>query len=163
MPSGSSVIQSGVVTPGHIAAWATDGVIEDSGLTFSNTYGMLSVSELANFNSANTDTTLVISLPAGYTRYRISTILISGASAAINSATCGVFTAAAGSGVAVVAGSTAVAVNTSAADTSGNMQQLTIANQTTIAFNDAALFFRVQTANGAPGTASVTVNYEPLP
>jgi hypothetical protein len=36
----NGVLQSGVVTPGHLTAWATDGVIEDSGVTFTNTYGM---------------------------------------------------------------------------------------------------------------------------
>lgn len=37
----NSVLQTGQVTPGHLASFATDGVIQDAGVTFTNTYGML--------------------------------------------------------------------------------------------------------------------------
>lgn len=160
----TSVEQSGLVTPGHLTSWTTDGVLQDAGVTFSNSFGLMAYTKSAiNFNAANTDNPLLVNLPAGYTRYKIRDILISNASATLTTATCGVFTQAAGAGVAVVAGSTAVTVNTAGTDTNNNMQSLTIANQATMALSDTTLFFRTQIAQGSAATADVTIFYQPLP
>src|SRR5215472_882570 len=93
MPTGSPVLQSGSVTPGHLASWTTDG----------NVLGI-------NFNASNSDTPIPILLPAGYSRYRIEQIIISGPTAALNTATCGVFTATGGGGTAVVTSGTGVTI-----------------------------------------------------
>lgn len=160
----TSIQQSGNVTPGHLAAWTTTGVLEDAGVTFQNTYGKFQVTALdINFNAANTDTPININLPAGFTRYRIEQILLSGASASLSTATCGVFTAAAAGGTQVVGTGTAITVTSSSADTNNNMQSFTIIDQNTLAWNDPTLYFRVQTAQGSPATGNVSIGYQPLP
>lgn len=164
MPSGGSVVQSGQVTPTHLASWTTDGVLQDSGVTFTNTYGMFSSAVLQiNFNSANTDNPIPINLPPGYTRYRVHQILLAGATASISTATCGVFTGQGGAGTAVVTSGTAITVTQTAGDTNNNMQSLTINDQNTMALIDTTLYFRVQTAQGGAALANVIIFYQPLP
>ena len=161
----SGVEQSGTnITPSHLTAWVTTGVIGDAGFSYANTYGRLQVSAPGlNFNAANTDNPINIALPAGFTRYRIALIIISGASAAINMATCGVFTAQSAGGTAVVTTGTAITVTATAGDTNNNMQSLPVNDQNTMFFIDATLYFRVQTAEGSSATANVNIFYEPLP
>lgn len=159
-----SVQQSGQVTPTHLASWTTDGVIQDSGVTFTNTYGeFVTHVQQINFNATNTDNPIPINLPAGYTRYRPTLILISGASASLSTATCGMFTQQAAAGTQVVASGTAITVTQTAVDTVNNMQSLTIANQNTMSLIDTTLYFRVQTPQGSAALGNVSVFYKPLP
>lgn len=160
----AGILQSGQVTPGHLAAWTTDGVLQDAGVTFLNTYGLFVSTMLGvNFNNANTDNAINVNLPAGYTRYRIDRIVISGASGTLTTATVGVFTEAAALGTAIVASGSAVTVSTASSDTNNNMQSLTIVDQNTLAWIDTPVFFRVQTPQGSPALATVTCFYQPLP
>jgi hypothetical protein len=164
MPTGSPILQSGTVTPGHLVAFVTDGVAGDAGVALPNLNAMLSVVvKNVNFNLGNTDNPISIGLPANFLRYRIHDIIISGASASCSLATCGVFTQAGGLGTAIVAGGTAVTVSSTVPDAPNTMQVLTIINQNIVAFVDSVIYFRVQGAQGTPATANVTVNYEPLP
>jgi hypothetical protein len=164
MATGSPALQSGTVTPAHLAVWVTDGVIGDAGASLFNTFGVFSSVILGvNFNSASSDNPIPINLPIGYSRYRIHDILISGASANCSSATCGVFTQPGGGGVQVVTNNTAVTVSSTVPDANNTMQALSINNQNIVAFVDTVLFFRINNAQGTPATANVTVNYEPLP
>lgn len=159
-----SIEQSGNITPGHLTSWTTDGVVQDAGVTFTNTYGLFAYSKTGiNFNAANTDNTLLVNLPAGYTRYRIHSILLSHASATLTTATCGVFTQVSGAGTQVVATGTAVTVSAAADDTNNNMQSFTIVDQDTRSLIDTTLFFRTQTAEGSAATGDVTIFYQPLP
>jgi hypothetical protein len=156
--------QSGRITPGHLAAWVTDNVLADAGVQFNNAYGkFVSTVQNVNFNAGNTDTVIPINLPLGYTRYRVEQIFISGASASIATATCGVFTAAGAGGVSIVTAGTAITVNQTGSDVPNNMQSLPVNNSLTQYFIDGVLYFRVGTAQGAPATASVSVYYQPLP
>ena len=158
------ILQSGQVTPSHLAAWVTDGVIGDAGASIPNLYGMLASVVLGiNFNSANTDNPIPINLPAGFTRYRVHQIIIFGATASLTTATCGVFTQEGASGLGVVATGTAITVSQTAGDTNNNMQSLTIVDQNTLALIDTVLFFRVQTAQGQSALGNVAVFYQPLP
>lgn len=158
------MLQSGTVTPGHLASWTTDGIVQDSGVTFTNTYGMFSIAVLQiNFNLTNADNVIPINLPPNYTRYRLHQIIIAGATASISTATCGVFTAAAAGGTAIVTSGTSITVTQTAGDTNNNMQALTINNQNTMALIDAVLYFRVQTPQGSAALANVIVFYQPLP
>ena len=164
MGTGSPILQSGTVTPGHLVSFVTDGVAGDAGVAVPNLSGILSaVVTNVNFNSANTDNPISINLPSGFLRYRIHDILISGATASCVSATVGVFTQAGGLGTAVVSGSTPVTVSSTVPDAINTMQSLTVVNQNTVAFVDSTLYFRVQNAQGTAATANVTINYEPLP
>lgn len=162
--NGANVQQSGVVTRNHLASWTADGIIQDSGMALSNTFAeFASTLQGINFNSTNTDYPIPINLPANYTRYRIVQAIISGASANLSSATCGLFTAASAGGVAVVTSGTAVTVTQTLADTNNNMQALTINDQNTMSLSDGTLYFRVQTAAGLSAVATVTIIYQPLP
>ena len=123
-----------------------------------------------NFGSGNTDTAFVFpSPPTGYTRYSLRAAVISSPSATLASATCGIFTATAAGGVALVASGTAVTITTAADSTANNFQALTPVNVNTMTNLFSALgtantiYFRVQTAAGAANTASVTMQIEWLP
>jgi hypothetical protein len=160
----NGVLQTGQVTPGHLCAWVTDGVIGDSGVTFTNTYGMFSIAITAiNFNLANNDNAIPINLPVGYTRYRIHQILLSGATASLTTATCGVFTEEGAAGVPVVTSGTAITVSQFTTDTNGNMQSFSINDQNTMALSDTVLYFRTQVAQGSAAFGNVTIFYQPLP
>lgn len=158
------ILQSGQVTPQHLASFVTDGVIGDAGVTFNNTLGLFRSDVLGiNFNATSTDFPISINLPVGYTKYRIDRILISGASGTLTTATCSVYTQAAAAGVNIVASATGITITTSLSDTVNNMQSLTVVAQNTTAFVDTTIYFRVQTAQGVIATGNVSVFYEPLP
>ena len=40
MPSGGNIIQSGGVTPSHLASWTADGILQDAGVPISSVYGL---------------------------------------------------------------------------------------------------------------------------
>lgn len=158
------VIQSGLVTPSHLVSWTTDGVVQDAGITFLNTYGMFATQLLSvNFNAANTDNVLPVNLPAGYTRYLINLVMLSGATASLSTATCGLFTATGGGGTAVIASNTAITVTSSGIDQNNNLMIFTVTNINTQAWSDTTLFFRVQTPQGNAAFGNVTLLYNPLP
>lgn len=160
----NQVLQSGQVTPTHLASWTTDGVIQDSGVTIGNTYGELRSDVLGiNFNATNQDTPIPINLPAGFTRWHILRVAISGASGTLTTATCGVFTQAGASGVAIVTSGSSITVNTNLADTNNNAQFLATNNANTLVYSDTTIYFRVQNPQGMAATANVSVFYEPLP
>lgn len=118
-----------------------------------------------NFNSANSDNEIALSLPSGFTRFVVNQIRISGASQTLTTATCSVWTAAGGTGTAIVASGTAITVSTASEGTANNTQNLTVATSTS-SFRLAdvpSLYFRVQTAQGAAATANVTVVIIPVP
>ena len=164
MTTGNPVLQSGFVTPGHLAAWTTDGVVQDAGFALATMLGKLASGITGiNFNSANTDNPIPILLPTGYTRYRVEQIIVSGATASLTSATCGVFTASGAGGVAVVTSTTALTISSTSADTNNNAQSLSINDQNTMVLSDGALFFRVQSAEGVSAQANVMIFYQPLP
>ena len=158
------VQQSGLVTPTHLATWTTDGVLQDGGVPIPALSAILgSGVQQINFNSANTDTPISIGLPSGYTRYRVDKILISGATASLATATCGVFTQANAAGTQVVTSGTTITVTASTSDTNNNMQALSINNQDTMSLIDPVLYFRVQNAQGSAALGNIMVLYEPLP
>lgn len=158
------VIQSGNVTPGHLVSWTSEGIIQDAGIVFYNTYGMFVSTVLEiNFNSGSTDNPIPINLPIGYTRYRIHQILLSGATASLSTATCGVFTATGGGGTAVVTTGTAITVTQTAGDTNANMQSFSIVDQNTMFLIDPVLYYRVQNPQGSPALGNVSCFYQPLP
>jgi hypothetical protein len=160
----NQVLQSGQVTPAHIATWTTDGVIQDGGVAIPNINSELVSTVLGiNFNATNTDFPIPINLPAGFTRWRCRLAIITGASGTLTTATCGLFTQAAAAGFPIISTGTAITVNTNLADTNNNSQTFTPNDINTIVFNDTTVFFRVQTPQGNAATANVSVFYEPLP
>lgn len=116
-----------------------------------------------NFNAGNTDTAIPITLPSGFTRYRVVGVVIDGASQTLTTATCGLFTAAGAGGVAIVASGSAITVSTASENTNNNQMVLALVNSNTTSFNAATLYFRVQTPQGAAATANVVVQVQALP
>lgn len=118
-----------------------------------------------DFNTANTDYAITIKLPAGYTRYRLASasIVNTGTTASLTTATFGIFTDVAAGGTAIVASGTALSPLTSnAAQTAGALFLATIATASTMYFTDTTLFFRTQTAQGAAASGLVAVQIIPL-
>lgn len=109
-----------------------------------------------NFNSGNTDTTFTLNLPSGVTRYIVSTVRISHASASLTTSTFGLFTAASGGGVAIMTG-VANTISTASESTNNNAMGTAPATGATQSYNASQLFFRVQTAQGTAATADVHV------
>ena len=128
--------------------------------------GLAFAASAVNFNSTNTDTAIPISLPTGFTRYLVSNVRISGASASISTATFGLFTASAGGGTAIISAGTVITVTTAADGTNNNAQINNATNTGTQAYTLAGfptLYFRVGTPQGSAATASVEVIIIPLP
>jgi hypothetical protein len=115
-----------------------------------------------NFNSANTDTTIPIVLPAGVTNYLVKSVRLANASASISTATFGLFSASGGGGTAIMAAGQAITVTSAAANTNNNAQTATPATSNTQSYNFANLFFRVGTAQGSAATADVIIEIVPL-
>jgi len=136
-------------------------------LTVQQVQGMLNggliIAKLSgvNFNSANTDNPITISLPSGITRYTVVTFYISGASASLSTATCAIYTAASAGGV-TVAGSTVITVTATAENTNNNTQSVTPSTASTESFNVGTLFFRVLNAEGSAATGNVTLYIRPI-
>lgn len=114
-----------------------------------------------NFNSANTDNSLVITLPAGITRWRSSLINIGNASASISTATAGMFTGAGGTGQTLAANQ-ALTVNQITTNTNNNNQALALTNGATESYTATTIFFRIGTAQGSAATADVVLVIFPL-
>jgi hypothetical protein len=152
---------------GKVAVWdsSTPGLLD-----FVQPPGQLQFTAIGvNFNSANSDNAIAIALPAGFTRFRFIEGTISNASHTLVTATCGVFTAAAAGGVALVASATPVTVSATADATLNNAQLLAVtgaASGTSFAAAGLAtpntIYFRVQTAEGAAATGDVTILIRPL-
>jgi hypothetical protein len=114
-----------------------------------------------NFNSANTDNAVAITLPSGITRYSLTRVMLSNASASISTATVGVFTGTGGTGNTLCANQ-AITVTATAAGTNNNTMQLAATNANTMAYSDATLYVRVGTAAGGAATADVIIDIYPL-
>lgn len=114
-----------------------------------------------NLNSV-ADTVTPISLPSGFTRYKVSALHISNASVSLTTAQIALYTAAAAGGVNIVA-PTVTGITSTVTDTNPNSYSATIINGNTTSYNDANLYFRVAVAQGAPATADVTLILTPLP
>jgi diacylglycerol kinase family enzyme len=117
-----------------------------------------------NFNAANADNAIAINLPTGFTRWKVDSVIISGASGTLTTATCGLFTAAAAGGVGIVPTGTAITVSNNTADTNNNMQALALFSAAaTTAISETTVYFRTQTAEGAAATGNVSIILTPLP
>lgn len=129
---------------------------------FGGNIGQMEARASVNFNAGNADTQIPITLPVGFTRYRMIACHISGASGTLTTATAGLFTAAGGGGVAIVTAASAITVATAAENTNNNMMIMTINNSQTQSYTATPLYFRVATPQGAAATGTVTITYIPV-
>lgn len=163
---GNNAWNSGSVSFGGLVT-ASNGLTTSGAVSFSGASpGMLLAKVTGvNFNSANTDNAITISLPSGFTRWRMSSMVISNVSAVpLTTATFGVFTSTGGGGVTIVTGGTATNVTSIAANTAGNGQSLpVVVLGGSTWMNVSTIYFRVQTAQGSAATGDVTIAYIPVP
>lgn len=125
--------------------------------------GIAEFKTTVDFNTTNTDYPIAITLPAGYSRWMVNTVFVSGCSASITTATAGLFTAAAGGGTALVAGASALTVSSSAENTNANAQTHTVlATSGTQSFNATTIYYRVANPQGSAATCTVTVQLRPV-
>jgi hypothetical protein len=97
--SSQSVRQSGAITPGHIAQWTTDGVLQDGGvIQQGNT--ILARLLSADFNSVADQ---AIQFPLDITAFSISGIIITNASLSLTTAVGGFYPTTSKGGTAIVA------------------------------------------------------------
>lgn len=118
-----------------------------------------------DLNSANTDNAITIRLPSGVTNYRIDSVFVKnkGTTASLTTATAGLFSTAAGAGLALAANQALSAITSKTVDVDANGLALTITVGARTWLADTSLFFRVGTAQGAAATADVYVYIRPLP
>jgi hypothetical protein len=119
-----------------------------------------------NFNSANTDNAVVITLPPGFTRFEIDRVQIAHASTSLTASTFGLFTTTGGGGTAIINAGTANAVSSAADATSGNVQNklpdIAVVMVAASLPTSNTVVFRTGTAVGGAATADVTIYYRPM-
>lgn len=143
-----NAIYTGLATGGQIT-----GLAQGAGgsAEVSRRYSLKGV----NFNATNTDNAITLVLPPGITRWSIEEVLIGNASQTLTTATFGLFTGAGGTGSTLATG-TAITVAGSTAGSANSVQQSTAGS--TVWATGTTLFFRVQTAQGAPATGDVVIS-----
>ena len=150
-----SVLQSGTITPGHIAAWTTDGVIQDGGAAPFNVIASL---RSANFNITS-DQPIII--PQSIVAFQLTGIVITNASLSLTTAQGGFYPAASKGGTPIVASSQAYSALTTA---NGLLSATLAAFGLTTRFSAAtlgningllAIWFALTTPQGAAATADV--------
>lgn len=92
------VHQSGLITPGHVALFATTGVVQDGGALPTSTR-VLAQATGANFNTTNDQP---IAIPQRITAFVLTGILITNASTSLTTAVGGFYPQPAKAGVALV-------------------------------------------------------------
>jgi hypothetical protein len=115
-----------------------------------------------NANSANTDTPITVTLPNGYTKYRINGVFSYNPSTSLTNATAGVFTAAGGTGTTVVTNVALSSLTNNTAGTSGSFFAHGVVNVNATFFNSPTLYYRIGTAQGSAATVDVTIQIVPL-
>jgi hypothetical protein len=152
----TGVIQSGLVTPNHVATWVTPGVIADGGPVATGRV-MISARSI-NFNTTN-DQPIVF--PQWITAFRLATIIVTNASISLTTAQGGFYPQAAKAGTAIVANTqayssltaTSVILNPTLAGSAGTTR-FSAANLNSIG-GLLAIWFSLTTAQGSLATGDV--------
>lgn len=118
----------------------------------------------ADFNSTN-DQAITISLPPGFTKWRLNNIFITEASISLTTAVGGFYTAASKAGTTLIANTQAYTTLTGAAvNSTGNFMAATnITAVTATVFDVATIYLSLSTPQGAAATANVFVSVTPFP
>lgn len=154
-----SVQQTGNVTPGHLATWATTGVIQDGG-AIAAAARVLATQFGANFNTI-ADQPLLIN-PA-ITAFQLTSIIITNASVSLTTAVGGFYPAASKGGTPIVSASQAYSSLTSkdlllaaTITTYGQTTRFSADNLSVFAGTSSlAIYLSLTPPQGAPATADV--------
>lgn len=112
--------------------------------------------------NAVADTVWTVTLPPGFTRYRVAFVYLYLPTADLTAATTvqvGLFTAAGGGGTTIIAATNATTTNNTA-NTANNFQVITPSSS--VILTTGTLYFRVTTAHGSAATASVALSIQPI-
>lgn len=161
----NGILQSGNVTPGHLATWATSGVVQDGGPILAS-QKVLATFFSANFNLSSSDQALL--LPYSITAFMLTGIVITNASISLTTAEGGFYTAANQGGSTIVAATQVYSTLTSAnllmsatLTAFASSARFSSANlPTTLGpynHNVLEIFFNLSTGQGAPATADIYV------
>ena len=148
-----TVQQSGNVTPGHIATWTTDGVLQDGGLVGS---GQTVLAKLlsADFNTLSDQ---AITLPTGMSAITVTGILVCNATLSLTTAVGGFYPQASKGGTALVANSQVY----SSLTTSAKLLSCTLAGAVATTYYtrsnvpDWNIYFSLTAAQGAAAYADI--------
>lgn len=151
------VQQSGLITPGHVALFATNGVVQDGGALPTSTR-VLAQATGVNFNTTNDQP---IAIPQRITAFVLTGILITNASTSLTTAVGGFYPQPAKAGVAIVP---AIQTYTMLTNTSlilwatlssfGQNTRFSSANLGTIA-GFLNIWFSLSTPQGVPATCDI--------
>jgi hypothetical protein len=151
------VQQSGLITPGHVALFATNGVIQDGGALPTSTR-VLAQATSVNFNTTNDQP---IAIPQRITAFILTGILVTNPSTSLTTAVGGFYPQAAKTGVAIVPANQTYTVLTGASlalwmtlSSFGQNTRFSSANLNNIA-GFLNIWFSLTTPQGAPATADV--------
>lgn len=151
-----TVTQSGLVTPNHIATWASTGVIQDGGPAPTGRF-------IVSGRSYNFNTTAdqPIAIPQYITAFRLANIIITNASISLTTAQGGFYPAASKGGTPIVANSQAYSALTTSAGlltatlaSFGSNTRFSSANLGTIG-GLLAIWLSLTTPQGAAATADI--------
>lgn len=123
---------------------------------------MLGGSVAVDFNAANTDHAIAITLPSGVTKYRLQNIIVenTGDTASLTTARGGLFGAAAGGSPTLIADQALSAITSNTVNVAANFLNL---GAVAAAVNFTTLYWRTSTAQGAAATGKVYIIIQPLP
>lgn len=149
----SGVLQSGNVTPGHLAKWVTDGVIADNG---PNPYSQRVLASLLNANFNDTSDQPIL-LPSTLQAFQLTGILVTNASVSLTTAVGGFYPQAFKAGSALVAaGQVYTALTTSLLLMNTTITAYGLANRLTRSqLVDWAIYFSLTTPQGLAATADI--------
>jgi hypothetical protein len=148
---GDGVLQSGNITPGHVAVWETNGVIGDGGPLLSSKQ-VLAYLLSADFNSIADQPLL---LPSTITAFAITGIIVTNTAVSLTTAVGGFYPQAAKGGTAIVANSQVYSsLNASSKLLNCTVPATPLATYYTRAnVPDWAIYLSLTTAQGSNATA----------
>jgi hypothetical protein len=118
---------------------------------------------IAKAVSANlvADTPLIVPLPPGVTRYRVTRVTLLAPSVALSVAQAALYNAVSGGGVAICSPQALAGLTSSSPATAGNAIDLTLALAAATFFTATTLYFRITTAQGSAATVDVILHIQP--
>ncbi len=114
----------------------------------------------ANANSVG-DNSIIVRLPPGFTRYRVTRITALHPSISLTAAFAAVYTGASAGGVAIASPQALSGLTSTSANAAGNAIDLTLALAAATYFTATPLYFRITTAQGSAATVDVVIEIEP--
>jgi hypothetical protein len=113
-----------------------------------------------NANSV-ADSSIVVRLPPGFSRYRVTRITALNPSTSLTAAFAAVYTAATAGGVAIASPQALSGLTNNTANSAGNAIDLTLALAAPVFFTAGTLYFRITIVQGSAATVDVVIEIEP--